>query len=319
MPDVVIVGAGLSGLTAATRLVEDGAHVVVVDKGRGPGGRLATRRIRTDAGEATVDHGAQFFTVRSPELTRAMRGWPVHVWHHGPATARSILDDPSTAQEGGDGHPRYVGDRGMNGIAKHLAADLDVRTSVRVQSVRPVDGGWIIASEGSQVWSAPRVLVTAPVPQTIAMLPDTDLPGSVTSLTYDPCVALLAVLDRPIDLTAVQFGEGPVNHLADNASKGISALPAVTVHATGDWSRAHLDDDDATITDALTTMALPWLHGAAVTTSQVRRWRYATPLAPHAERAVEVAPGLVLAGDTFGGAKVEGALLSGLAAADLLV
>lgn len=58
---IVIVGAGLSGLVAARSLAASGHDVSVLDKGRGVGGRLATRRI----GDAVLDHGAQFFTVRT--------------------------------------------------------------------------------------------------------------------------------------------------------------------------------------------------------------------------------------------------------------
>jgi renalase len=53
--DVLIVGAGIAGLAAATDLHAAGRTVLVVDKGRGVGGRLASRRI----GAATFDHGAQ--------------------------------------------------------------------------------------------------------------------------------------------------------------------------------------------------------------------------------------------------------------------
>jgi predicted NAD/FAD-dependent oxidoreductase len=52
-------------------------------------------------------------------------------------------------------------------------------------------------------------------------------------------------------------------------------------------------------------------------TSQVKKWRFATPLTIWPERywANEM---IVLAGDAFGGPKIEGATLSGLAAAKYL-
>lgn len=315
---VVVVGAGLAGLTAARRLQSRGHEVLVLDKGRGPGGRMATRRL-DDAGRAVVDHGAQFFTVRSDTFADIVRTWPAEVWHHGPITAASVTDDPADASPPGDGHPRYMGTSGMNGVAKYMARGLDVRTGVTVTRVDAADGGWRLWSDDAAVRTAGAVVVTAPIPQVSELLVP-PLPVDVAGRGYDPCLGLLAVLDGPSGIPApgaVQFDGGPVNHLADNQQKGISAVPTLTVHATGPWSRAHYTDSDETITDALLGLTSAWLQ-AAVVSSQVKRWRYATPTDPHPERAVEVAPGLVLAGDAFGGPKVEGAVLSGLAAADLV-
>ena len=50
----------------------------VVDKGRGVGGRMASRRVDTPAGQARFDHGAQFFTTRSDCFVDGRigcRGW----------------------------------------------------------------------------------------------------------------------------------------------------------------------------------------------------------------------------------------------------
>ena len=52
-PRVVVVGAGVAGLTAARSLAAF-SDVVVVDKGRGVGGRLATRRIGLPREQGTV-------------------------------------------------------------------------------------------------------------------------------------------------------------------------------------------------------------------------------------------------------------------------
>jgi predicted NAD/FAD-dependent oxidoreductase len=54
--DVAIIGAGIAGLCAALTLTQAGLKVVIVDKARGVGGRMATRRL----GGAVIDHGAQF-------------------------------------------------------------------------------------------------------------------------------------------------------------------------------------------------------------------------------------------------------------------
>jgi len=68
---VVVIGAGLAGLMAAGEIAGHGIDVVVLDKGRGVGGRMATRRIAAPNGRtALLDHGAQFFTVRHDEFAR---------------------------------------------------------------------------------------------------------------------------------------------------------------------------------------------------------------------------------------------------------
>ena len=70
-PRVVVVGAGAAGLSAARQL-GDRYEVVVFDKARGVGGRMATRRL----GDATFDHGAQFLTAHDP----GVRGPTVEEW-----------------------------------------------------------------------------------------------------------------------------------------------------------------------------------------------------------------------------------------------
>ena len=68
---IIIVGAGLSGLMAAQSCVQAGHDVIVFDKGRSVGGRLATRRV----GTAVLDHGAQFFTVRDAAFQSHVDAW----------------------------------------------------------------------------------------------------------------------------------------------------------------------------------------------------------------------------------------------------
>ena len=70
--DVLVIGAGMAGLIAAAELRRAGRRVLVLDKSRGGGGRLASRRIDG----ATFDHGAQFITTRDPRFADLIeQGW----------------------------------------------------------------------------------------------------------------------------------------------------------------------------------------------------------------------------------------------------
>ena len=316
--DVAVVGAGMAGLTAAGRLQRAGRRVVVLDKGRSVGGRLATRRL---AG-AAIDHGAQFMTARSDAFQAEVASWVAagvaHEW------CRGFDEVP-------DGHPRYAAAGGMNRIAKHLAGSLgDVRVGVQVASVSEGAGGWLLAWDGGAL-TAGAVLLTAPVPQSLALLdagrvePPPAVGAGLRAITYEPTLALLLVLDQPPAVPspgARKPPDGPFDIVVDDVAKGASDVPAMTLHLRAAISAARYDEADADLLADLIPRAAPWLGGATVVEAAVKRWRYATPVPTWPEACCTAASGptgpLVLAGDAFAGPRVEGAWLSGVAAAQAL-
>lgn len=311
---VVIVGAGMTGLVAAAELTAAGAQVTVVDKGRSVGGRLATRRI----GDARLDHGAQFFTARTPAFKRRIDEWErrqlVHVWNHGFETAE------------GDGHPRYVATNGMNSLAKDLATGLDVETSTMAFAVRPGDDDrrWQLVIDDASTRSADAIILTSPLPQTLALLLDSgaELEDSPLRTDYHRTIGLLATLDGPSAVPVpggVQDSDGVFSFIGDNQAKGVSPTPAITFHASNEWSQEHWNDDGQLL-ELLAEAAQPWLGESSIVEAQVKKWRLATPMTIWDDPMWSTAEGtIVLAGDAFAGPKVEGAHNSGLAAAHSLL
>lgn len=313
---VVVVGAGLAGLVAGRSLVEAGVDVLLVDKGRSPGGRLATRRI----GAATLDHGAQFFTVRTPAFQRRVDDWIdrglVSVWSHG--------------FQSGDSHPRFVATAGMNSLAKDLASGLEVQCSSMVFGIHagaPTGDGagrWDVVIDDGTVHRADAVILTTPLPQAFALLADSGLSfeGTEAGLEYDRTIALLATLDRSPAIPppgGLQAPTPDLGFVADNMAKGVSSVPAITVHASARWSEEHWDEGLDGLRVALTNLVRPWLGDATVLEAQVKKWRFATPREP-SPNPCWVAEGgtVVLAGDAFDGPRIEAAHNSGLAAAHAL-
>ena len=309
---ITVIGAGLSGLVAARSLASSGHSVVVLDKGRGVGGRLATRRI----GEAVFDHGAQFFTVRDPKFQALVDGWlaagVVRVWCHGFGAEQ-------------DGFPRYVGSAGMTSIAKHLATGLDVRTSSLVFSVLPAaNGGWTTTLDTGEAFDSDAVILTAPIPQSFgfAFTGGVEFPEELRTIDYDRTLGLLVALDGSPAIPspgALQNPDGVFSFVGDNQAKGISPVPAVTFHANPQWSAEHWDTPHDKAEELLRSAAGAYLGNASILASNFKRWRFATPQRNWPDRFWSNDAGnMVVAGDAFAGPRVEGAALSGLAAAEAL-
>jgi len=314
-PDPLIIGAGLSGLAAAQVLVDAGRSVSIIDKGRGVGGRMATRR----AGEATFDHGAQFFTVRGDEfravIDRAIEAEVVDIWCRGFSVE--------------DGYPRYFCPKGMTSLAKWMtdqlrSKDVSIETDTRAARIEAGADHWKVQLDDGGERHAHSLIVTAPVPQTIELVGhvlDPEVSSTLSAITYKPTFALLITLDAPSAMTSPggdQRTEADLfTFVADNQQKGVSAVPALTFHVNGDVSSTRWDDDPESIIADLLPETAPWVGEADIVDVQLHKWKFAGPYTPYPERHLVVAstPGpLVLAGDAFGGPKVEGAFNSGQSA-----
>lgn len=312
--DVLIIGAGISGLLCATELRKAGKSVSILDKGRGLGGRMATRRM---AG-GRLDHGAQYFTVRDPRLQAYADDWLaagiIKEWF------RHLPEDSNA-----DGYPRYCGVTGMTDAPKHLAKDLDVCSSQQVTELTRDTDLWIARTSAGDSFLGKHLVITAPLPQAMNLLDTTGLRyanGSADALRavrYERGLATLAILDGPsglIEPGGIKIHEAPLTWIGDNQQKGISPnVSAITIQADADFADQHWDSPDEVRGAQMLEAAAPYLK-AKVVEFRCHRWGFTTPINPWPEPYFQNAGlQLTLAGDSFGGARVEGAALSGIEAA----
>jgi predicted NAD/FAD-dependent oxidoreductase len=307
---LVVVGAGICGLLVARAARDAGLAPLVLEKSRGVGGRMATKRF----GESSADTGAQFFTARDARFAALVaeweeRGW-VRVW---------------PGSEGGPGEARWIGVPGMTSVAKHLADGLEVRRDSKVRAVVRETHGWMLQLESGGVVRADRVVATAPVPQVLewleagGALPECGDLAVLQEVRYEPCLTLCVQLagggavPEPGWISFPPGGHAVLAWVSDNHVKGVSATPALTVQANGAWSAEHYAAPAEAVEAALIEAARPWIGRALVKERVLHRWKFSRVVRAASKPFwTDVSGNFIVAGDAFGGARVEGAALSAL-------
>jgi predicted NAD/FAD-dependent oxidoreductase len=295
---VCVVGAGIAGTACARVLHRGGRDVVVLDRGRTPGGRMSSRTLDG----RPVDLGASYLTARDPRFAAQVEDWTVR------GLARPWTDTFSVLP-GGErktGPVRYGAGRGLRALVEDLAADLDVRPSTQVERVGPgptVDG---TAYEA--------VVLAMPDPQALRLL-DPALAAERKVLdgrTWQPVLALAARWDeRAWDLDgAFVHDDDVLDWVADDGRRRGDGAPVLVAHSTPGFAAQHLEDASAAaepMTAALTALlSLP-----APAATHLQRWTYAKPADGREEPFFLGDARVGLCGDGWGASKVEAAWLSG--------
>ncbi len=320
MPRVAVIGAGISGLACARTLSDHGFPVTVLEKSRGVGGRMATRRT---AEGPRFDHGAQYFTARENIFHRYVTSW-MHDGLVTPWRGRVVVLEHGNIQDKPSDSERFVAVPGMNALCKHLATGLDVRLKTLVAPLRRLHDQWqVVSHDGTALGDFDAVIVSAPAQQTAALLaavPEIALVAGRQEMQGCWAVMLAFTTSLGLDFDGAFVHGSPLSWIARNSSKPLRETQPETwvLHASADWTRARSEDPSESVEpelreafwQAVGVPEMPSCYRSA------HRWRFALPPEPLADRCLFDSDLRVGAcGDWCAGPRVEGAFLSGIAAA----
>ncbi|MBD2344026.1 NAD(P)/FAD-dependent oxidoreductase [Anabaena subtropica] len=323
MNDVVVIGAGMAGLVCAQQLSQAGYSVLVVEKSRGLGGRLATRRLHG----TWADHGACYLKSKGELFTsfvELLRDRHIlEVW-----TDQVYELQPNVA-------PRYVAPAGMSAIAKFIAQNLNILLNQRVTEINLTpDNLWRLTLESSNEELTAKALVIAiPAPQALMLLTSLgeevlskEFLTNLSTIEFSPCISAIAgypTSSHPLpDWKALNFVDDAIlGWIGLDSSKRSQPLqPVFVLQSSANFAQLHLESSDLQpsgkemLSYAAQALEIPWLD--TPDWLQVHRWRYAFPSVLWQDQilSAQTELPLVCCGDWCGGNLAEGAMLSGLAA-----
>ncbi|MEV0157378.1 FAD-dependent oxidoreductase [Micromonospora sp. NPDC050686] len=301
---MVVVGAGIAGVACAVELTRAGVPVELRERGRVPGGRMASRRF--DGRPA--DLGAAYFTVDDPDFAAVVDRWRAaglaREW-----TDTFVAYGPDGRREV-PGPVRWAAPCGLRSLVEHLARELPVTVDRLVLGVEPgpaVDGGRCAA-----------VALAMPGPQAALLLDPalTEATRAVQAQRWAP--ALSGVLRFPsrawADFRGAFVNDHPLLALVcDDGDRRGDGAPVLVAHTTAEFAGRHLTQPTAAgpaIEEAVRDLfGLP----EPADLVHVHRWTYARPVEGPTDRTHHLDDdGIGLAGDAFGGrSRVQAAWRSG--------
>lgn len=298
-----MIGAGLSGLVAAIELQKKGFRVLVLEKSKGLGGRMATRR----DGEATFDHGAQYLKVSAsqpmPEFLK-------------PFITSEVLHPWFT-----EGRDTYMSvNQGMSRLAKLLAQGIAVEREKKVVRIDRSRVGLTCVCDDLSIHQAGKVICSSPLPQSLEILRASSLeyPTELAAVPY--AKAIVGLFEMSADLPDLAFEQLlpalRIQSISNQRSKGTSSSPALSVVMTPQWSEACFDKPEAEtllqIQDELSLYLDAQKLSVPILRSQLKKWRYSHPLSTYSKMSLSLSsePRITLIGDAFGGPSLLGAIRS---------
>ena len=337
MKKVAIVGAGISGAACAQQLLQRGFAVEVFEKSRGPGGRMATRRVSSEPhlGQLAFDHGAPYFRARSREFQHALKGWEERAIATSWKFTRACIDPLQNNPHRLESETVFVGSPGMNSLCKDMLANVTLHTGAEVLSFQMQNEKWMIVAkvtvqgESNNVTYGPydHIVTTAPAPQAHKLLASHSalLAEKLLQMTYAPCWAVLAYWKQHqagLDAWEYLHSESPLGWVGRSSAKpgrhgaGLPAGDSWVVHGSATWSQGHLESSPEEVVALLLEQALPLISPDLTPPdfAVAHRWRYSlVTRALDLPFVTDKKASLSICGDGCLGGRVESAYLSGFA------
>ena len=336
--DIIVVGAGISGLTVANELNLAGTGVTVYEKARGTGGRLGSKRLKiTDAVSANhapddaqadlsvgFDLGASSFSAKTAEFQQYLQELML----------QNIV--AKTDDSKGD----YVAISRNSMLTRHLSKDINVSFSTKITGIEFKDGKWFLFGEPQADQRQPQkstvnvskyvgyqyqsenviacckhLVLAAPAEQTTALLPKDHAALSwLTNINSDPVFVSSFILPsetlKDDDLNTIRqlsntvIAEVSIEHAKpDRQNNGFQIIKLTT---TSEWAQEHITKPLNEIESQLQTIFNETLSNLDINqthtvTQYTHRWLYSqySDLIKNTKGYLSFSDNLHIVGDYF--------------------
>ena len=286
-PKTLILGAGLTGVALSRKLTELGLSNLIIEKSRGVGGRLASRRIYNNV----FDHGSQH----------------IELFASGSADFKKFITAPedTVLWDQNKDHSFYSYQSGMTSLLKHHSRGLDITFNTKITEIFRTDNLWNLKDENSKIYTANNLVLTAPLTQSLKILADSKInyPQELNKISYAKKIVLLVSLKQT---ETYKFSNPDIKKIYLQNSKRDNPDTTYTLVMNDQFSNENFELPDADLNEKVrTVLNSDNLVNQNLIELQVKKWRYAYPLNGLNLPYLQVSNNIYLAGDVFAGTELQ--------------
>ncbi len=294
--DHLIIGAGLSGLYLGCEFKKRQQDFLILEKSKGVGGRIATRRIN----EIGIDHGAPYLK-ESPLLM-------------------DVLNEHQILGGKTDASGFYV-EGGMTAIPKKLAENLPIKKDEKVINLNKVHNNWKAKCESGNEYLAKNIIISSPIPQTLELLDKAQIDYSqsmaLKEVTYS--MGLLGIFITNEEILIKKNLPDNVHSVLRMKDRNLHPH-AFVLRASDAYSTNNFEKSDETNLLQLQSLFTKSCESVPkIVQAELKKWRYLTPNSVISCPYLQVQEGIYIIGDGFLYPDVRGALLSAKGLSEKLI
>ena len=294
--DILIIGAGLSGLVLANELKKFSRDLIILEKSRGVGGRISTRRID----EQGLDHGSLHLKhdsyllkyLQTTELKPRLR-----------------IDD-----EG------FFVTNGMTLIPKQLASGHTIHKETRVVKIQRNFDSWVVETDQEVTYQCHTIVLTAPLPQALELLKVSSITSShlerLQEITYSE--GLLALITTEQGESHVPIYPQEVLSITSMNERKLHKAGFV-LRMTPSWSKLNFNrEENSLLQEMQNYFEQSFTEKPEIKSIELKKWKYLQPETALDLPFIEFHSSLYLIGDSFLYPDARGAIQSARVLAERL-
>jgi len=309
---VAVIGSGISGISAAHKLIENNCAVTIFDQGKNPGGRLGLRSLRNSPFiNRPVDVGAAYFTISDLIFQNKVDSWQqldlVHKWTD---TFHVFSDYERTTTTG---PMRYATKNGLRSLAICELAAL-TKKGVNVLQERKIEKV-IINSNNVKVDNQDfdAVVLAMPGIQAARIIENDEIANELNKQNWASALSAWFVIDSDTPKYDAMFvnNHEVISLIVNDGKRRGDNAPVVNVITTSDYAKSRLENFANYLDEVIDHALEIWNIQSEVVEKGITRWSIAQP--SPATRPV-LPPRLAIVGDAYSdNPRIEFAWLDGVA------